>query len=83
MGNIMYANPVWSPDGTQIAYITDTWQLAVVKRDGSGGAFLTPEMDDPSLSPRRPVWLPDGNISFEVARATCRACVPTAQVCGC
>jgi hypothetical protein len=42
-GNIMSANPVWSPDGTQIAYITDKYQLVVVKRDGSSGAYLTPE----------------------------------------
>ena len=61
------AYPVWSPDGTQIAYITDKWQLAVVKSDGSGGAFLTPAIDDPSRRWGSPAWLPDGNISIYVA----------------
>lgn len=65
-GAINNANPAWSPDGTQIAYITNTWQLAIIKRDGSGGAYLTPETSDPSLWPHHPAWLPDGNISFEV-----------------
>ena len=65
-GGVTWAFPVWSPDGTQIAYITDKHQLAVVKRDGSGGAFLTPETNDSSLWPTRPAWLPDGNISFFV-----------------
>lgn len=59
----LYAYPVWSPDGSQIAYITETEQLAVVMRDGSEGATLTPQSDDPSLWAQFPAWLPDGNIS--------------------
>jgi Tol biopolymer transport system component len=64
-GITSWANPVWSPDGTQIAYITDEYQLAVVNRDGSGGAYLTPKVSDGSLWPSHPEWLPDGNISFK------------------
>lgn len=66
-GGINWANPVWSPDGTQIAYITDEHQLAIINRDGSGGAYLTPNVSDGSLWPWYPEWLPDGNISFEAA----------------
>jgi Tol biopolymer transport system component len=64
---INWAHPAWSPDGTQIAYITDEYQLAVINRDGSGGAYLTPKVSDTSLWPSRPEWLPDGNISFVAA----------------
>jgi len=65
-GDYTFADPVWSPDGTKIAYITDTMQLAVVNRDGSGGATLTPESSDPDLWSYGPAWLPDGNISIRV-----------------
>jgi Tol biopolymer transport system component len=65
-GHITLACPVWSADGTKIAYITSESQLAVVNRDGSGGAYLTPKTSDPSLLPSSPEWLPDGNISVKV-----------------
>jgi Tol biopolymer transport system component len=58
-----------SPDGTQIAYINDKNQLVVIKCDGSGGAYLTPEASNASdLWPEDPAWLPDGNISILVSR---------------
>jgi Tol biopolymer transport system component len=65
-GSALWANPAWSPDGTQIAFITDKNQLAIYLRDGSGGATLTPEVDDVSLWPHDPAWLPDGNIAIFV-----------------
>lgn len=64
-GSIRDAYPVWSPDGTQVAYITVDQQLAVINRDGTGGATLTPKMSDQSLWPANPVWLPDGNVAVE------------------
>jgi Tol biopolymer transport system component len=61
------ANPAWSLDGTKIAYITNTFQLAVINRDGSSGSYLTADMsDDASYWPSYPAWLPDGNISIAV-----------------
>ncbi|MDO8392582.1 MAG: hypothetical protein Q7V57_19075 [Actinomycetota bacterium] len=64
-GSIRDAYPAWSPDGTQIAYITIDYQLAVINRDGTGGATLTPMSSDQSLWPSHPEWLPDGNITVE------------------
>lgn len=65
-GAIRDASPAWSPDGTQIAYITIDMQLAVIDRDGTGGATLTAKTADQSLWPRHPQWLPNGNITVEV-----------------
>ena len=64
---VTWADPAWSSDGTQIAYITDEYQLAIINRDGSGGAYLTPKVSDESLMPWHPEWTPDGNISFVAA----------------
>lgn len=64
-GALQDAYPAWSPDGTQIAYITVDYQLAVINRDGTGGAALTPKSSDQSLWASHPEWLPDGNIAIE------------------
>ena len=64
-GAIQDANPAWSPDGRQIAYITTDYQLAVINRDGTGGATLTPKSSDQSLWPSHPAWLPNGDITVE------------------
>lgn len=58
-------SPAWSPDGTRIAYITTDLQLAVINRDGTGGATLTPKTSDQSLWPSHPEWLPNGNLTVE------------------
>jgi TolB protein len=64
-GQINGAYPAWSPDGTQIAYITTDQQLAVINRDGSGGVTLTPKTSNQSLWPSNPAWLPNGDILVE------------------
>lgn len=64
-GQINGAYPAWSTDGTQIAYITTDQQLAVINRDGSRGATLTPKTSNQSLWPSSPAWLPNGDILVE------------------
>ena len=58
------SNPVWSPDGTQIAFILDGWpgsQLYVMSEDGSNVRNVAPEIWDVG----NPAWSPDGNrLSF-------------------
>ena len=57
--------PVWSPDGTQIAFMHwqhDHWEIYVMNADGSGRWPLT---SSPALVERRPnnvspAWSPDG-----------------------
>ena len=56
------AHPVWSPDGSKIAFIrftspatSDVW---VMNADGSGQTNLT---NTPSASHSRPDWSPDGS----------------------
>lgn len=70
--------PVWSPDGTQITYITRN-DLFVVNANGHGGYQLTFGMN---VSPEDIVWSPDGtHIAFVTERSLNRdiyiAHVPT------
>jgi len=44
-------NPVWSPDGEQIAFVADIWnpRLYVAQADGSGGRIVRPDFEITSL----------------------------------
>ena len=63
--NVHYSYPVWSPDGTRIAFMHwqhDHWEIYVMNVDGSGRWPLT---SSSALSERRPnnvspAWSPDG-----------------------
>lgn len=56
--------PVWSPDGTQIAYKrqeiqgNSEWDIYVINADGSGVTNLTP--NTPDWTDGEPAWSPDG-----------------------
>ena len=57
--------PVWSPDGTRIAFISSPWRwvgegghLYTMAADGTDVQLLTPSLDTVGLYP--PVWSPDG-----------------------
>jgi tol-pal system beta propeller repeat protein TolB len=59
--------PSWSPDGAQIAFVSDRTgdDIYVIHRDGSGLKDLTPEEDIDT----RPTWSPNGNyIAFVTDR---------------
>ena len=64
--------PVWSPDGTRIAFIANpyryfavTGELRTMAADGTDVRLLTPSLDTLGLFP--PVWSPDGQrIAFLV-----------------
>jgi Ca2+-binding RTX toxin-like protein len=55
------SDPVWSPDGTKIAYVhSDGWtkQICVMNADGSGKRFLTHDETNRSTGP---TWSADGS----------------------
>ena len=60
-------NPVWSPDGTRIAYAVSSqpdWQrgTSVIAADGTPSQpLVTPEDLENSYVRGRPAWSPDGN----------------------
>jgi len=53
-------NPIWSPDGKKIAFISDrsgSYEIWTMNRDGSGLEQLT---DTPDVRATEPIWSPDG-----------------------
>jgi TolB protein len=61
-------SPVWSPDGTQIAFASrraDNWDLYLMRADGSGLRRLTED----AAYDGEPAWSPDGaRIAFSSSR---------------
>lgn len=61
-------DPAWSPDGQQIAFVSDrngSFDIFIMKADGSGVTQVT---TDP-MDERHPAWSPDGKkILFESGR---------------
>lgn len=57
-------DPVWSPDGTRIAYVAGepgeypSTDVRIVNADGSGDVNLTPDDPRPNYAP---AWSPDGS----------------------
>jgi len=67
-GMAVNCHPVWSPDGKEIAYLSDISggrRLQVMNADGTGQRMLGsngPSIDDPNLLlAAMPVWLTDGS----------------------
>jgi TolB protein len=72
--------PVWSPDGTWIAY-DGRDGIRIVRSSGRGDQLLVPETRRTSVL--RPVWLSDGlHIAFVRASRTGRSAIWTATVHG-
>ena len=68
--------PVWSPDGTQLAFTRPTgnslarWQLCIVQADGSDTRCATGQAD--GLVAGGPSWSPDGaTVAFSVYLFNC------------
>lgn len=74
-GNDGYAQPAWSPSGTQLAFVETTggrtqidipMQIAVANADGSDQHTVSP----PTWSSFAPTWTPDGRVVFLVKTDT-------------
>jgi Tol biopolymer transport system component len=59
-------SPVWSPDGTKIAYAVDRTDIYVINADGSNPVNITDSSPSDHLFP---CWSPDGSkIGFTSSR---------------
>lgn len=75
------SSPVWSPDGTKIAFISNRdylFSLYVMNADGSNAQLVT----DKVLDPAEPAWSPDGGkIAFSAGvRATVGMAKPSIDI---
>jgi pimeloyl-ACP methyl ester carboxylesterase len=55
-----YLAPVWSPDGSRLAFTGEDNNIWLVGADGSGLAPLTDNIDEDVLQNQRVSWSPDG-----------------------
>jgi Tol biopolymer transport system component len=58
-------SPVWSPDGTRLAFQTyshDHYEIVVINADGTGRTQLTKNspLNDRAINCVSPAWSPDG-----------------------
>jgi Tol biopolymer transport system component len=67
-GSTPIDGPVWSPDGTKIAFaanIVGNWEIYIIGADGSGETNVTQDPGDDA----HPAWSPDGTqIAFDSGR---------------
>jgi hypothetical protein len=65
-------SPTWSPDGKQIAFVSnrdDTLEIYTMNADGSSQTRLLKQEPVPEIWDRSPAWAPDGRrIAFESVR---------------
>jgi hypothetical protein len=63
--------PAWSPDGSLIAFRgegdPDVRGVYVIGADGTGEVRVTDKQGNPDFPERRPVWSPDGRLTYHVA----------------
>lgn len=66
-------NPVWSADGTQIAFVSRYGEIVVANADGSGAKAITQiPQDEGRACDHWPAWSPDGTqIAFSTTENGC------------